>query len=543
MNKNEQTFESMLNESWEDYNVDPESVVESEVIAVDHYNVTLAIFSSVEGFVPLGEFEELPKVGDKVQVIVSALDDGNGNVKVSHTNAVDKLTRERLISGMENKAIFQAKVMEARPAGLLVKIATIDGFLPRSQIDTFPVNPHTLVGTTINVVPLNYDEKKNNVVVSRKEALMQERGGAIEKLVGELKVGDVREGIVKNVLKFGAFVELGGKDCLVHLTDASWNPLEVDPFQFFQVGQRVTGVINKTDHLNRFYMSLRGNDMTPWENIKKNRKIGEVVDATVYKLDDNRNLLVVVDGVLGVVKQANISWGHTKSSELKELAGKQVKAVVTGFDDTPSCELVELSMKECTTNPWKRAAKELVVGREMEVEIKAVTEHNFFVPVAEGVDAIVPSREICWKDPARRLRELSNGMTVKVKLIHVDHENQKVTASLRECEADPFSGLKKGSAVDLTVTGFSRNGDCVFLSVDDTELEAFSTARHATPARAVLAEDFYNIGEKVVGKVINIDAGRVLVNLRDKSMSDILGASQGNSSMKEALLAAQSAKA
>ncbi len=540
MNMNEQTFESMLNESWEDYKVDPEQVVETEVIAVDHYNVTLAIFSSVEGFVPVSEFDSLPKVGDKVQVIVSALDDGEGNVKVSHKLALDKIIREELLTGMSEKRIFTAKVKDVRQAGLMIKIGSIDGFVPRSQVDTNPKAIEGLVGKNISVVPLSYDHKRGNVVASRKEALMVERGGAIEAMEGELNIGDVREGVVKNILNFGVFVELGGRDCLVHLTDAAWNPMEVNPFEMFHVGQRVTGYINKTDHLNRFYMSLRGNDMAPWEAVKKNRKIGEKVNVTVYKLDDSRNLLVIVDGVLGIVEQANISWGHTKSSELKELAGKQVEAVITGFDETKGCELVELSMKQCKANPWEKASKVLVTGREIEVPIKAITEHNFFVSIVAGVDAIVPAREICWKDSARRLRELEVGDMVKVKLIHIDHENQKVTASLRECEEDPFSGLKKGSAVEMTVKRFSRNGDCVYLSVEGSDLEAFSTARHATPTRSVKADEFYDVGDKVVGKVINIDGGRLLVSLKDKSMRDILGKNSNNDSMKNALLSALS---
>ncbi|WP_210498355.1 S1 RNA-binding domain-containing protein [Vibrio crassostreae] len=535
-----QTFESLLDESIGDLEFKPDTIVEAEVISVDRYRATVDAGLPIEAYIPVNEFEERPQVGEMVKVIIDALDDGEGNVEISHEKAVERETREEVHLAIEEKNIISAKVVEVHNAGLLVRVRNIDGFIPKSLVDTVIIDRATLLGQTVSVIPLSFDPKKKNVVVSRKEALIKERGGVMEKLEEEVQIGDIREGIVKNVLKFGAFVDLGGKDCLIHITDASWNPMAVNPFEFFQIGQRVKGLINKTDHLGRLYMSLRDADRSPWEKAKAELEIGAEVEVTSYKVDDRKNLLVVVNDVMGVVPNADISWSHMKSYELINAypTGSKVKAVVTGFKEESGQEAVVLSMKSCGTNPWEEAKDILVEGNTASVTVKAVTEHNVFVNVAKDIDAIIPFKEICWKDPYNAIKGLAAGDNVDVKIINVDMDNRKVTASLKEIVENPFSNLKKGTEVEGVVTGFSRNGDAVMLEIDNkgSKLAGIVSSRHATPNKMVKANEYYTVGDKVSGAVINIDSGKVMVNLRKKEAKP---QKKINNAMREALEQAQ----
>lgn len=536
-----QSFESLLNESLGDLSFKADTIVEAKVVTVDRYRVVVDAGLPIEGYIPVSEFEERPQVGDLVKVIIDALDDGDGNILISHEKAVERETKEMIFNAIEDKEIITAKVVESVRAGLLVRVRTVDGFIPKSHIDTVMVDKDSLVGQQINVIPLSYDAKKKNVVVSRKEALIKERGGVMETLKEEVKIGDVREGIIKNVQKFGAFVDLGGKDCLIHVTDAGWNPMSFNPFEFFHVGQRVTGLINKSDHLGRLYMSLRDADRSPWESAKSSLKVGDKVEVTSYKVDDNKNLLVIVNDVLGMVPSQDISWSHMKSYEMIQAypTGSKIEAVVTGFDETQGQELVLLSMKSCEVNPWEESKDLIKEGNVVNAVVKATTEYSVFATLAKDIDAIIPFKEICWKDSARAIKQLKVGETLDVKIINVDFQGRKITASIKETKANPFANIKKGTEVSGVITGFGRGGDSITLEIDSEgeKLQGIVSARHATPMKMVKANEYYDVGDKVSGIVINIDSGKVIVSLRhkdSKSSKDMV-----NNSMKNALESAK----
>lgn len=540
----ELSFAALLDESWVDHKFDPNQIVEVEVIGVDDKHVTLSIFPTVEGVVATREFAQRPQLNEKVKVIVSALDDGYGSVDVSHTKAIESESRELIKEAIENRTIVEVKIKSSMRAGLITQFNSVEGFLPKSHFIGQHDDP-TLVGQTIKVVPIGTDEGKGNIIVSQKEALILERGGKIEALEGDVKVGDMLEGVVKNIMPFGAFVDLGGRDCLIHVTDMTWNPIDVKPNELLEVGQRVKGLINKADDRGYLFMSLRHSDMTPWNNFKANNKVGDKVQGTVYKVENKKDLLVVVDGILGTIPFREISWNFPKNSELKSYIGKQVEVKITSFDDTEGVEKVNLSLKAAQPNPWEKASDELVQDRIVQAPIKSKTEHNVFVKVAEGVDAIVPFREIDWMNPQRKLNALNVGDVVPVKLINVDHEEQKVTASIKLCDANPYAGLERDKVVEAVITGFTRDGSGVELEItevdgEDKKIKAFSSARYATSMSSMKASEYHEVGDKISARVINIGADKVLLDLRSKSMDFHANSNQKNNSMSQAFAEANS---
>lgn len=536
-----ESFESLLEGSLGDLAFKPDTIVDAVVVAVDRYRVTLDTGLPIEGFVPVSEFDQKPEVGQTVKVIIDALDDGNGNILISHDKAVEREAKELIFSSIESGSVIEAKVVSAARAGMFVKIRNVDGFMPNSHVAVMSANTirEELIGQTVSVVPMSYDPKKKNVVVSRKLAMIKERGGVMEPLEGEVKIGDIREGIVKNVMKYGAFVDLGGVDCLIHVTDAVWNPMAVNPSEFFHIGQRVKGLINKMNHHAKPCMSLRALDRAPWESAKKEIAIGEKVEATVYKVDDNRNLLVIVNGVQGVIPSNEISWGHIKLKDLiaKYPSGSKIEVILTGYEEEYGLEQLVFSLKACDENPWKKAKDLLVEGNKVTATIKSFGESVVFINLAKDIDGIVPFKELCWVNPQQKMSELSVGDKLEVLLINVNFAEYKVTASLKQNEKNPFSGLKKGSDVECEIVKFSKSGDSIFVKVDhdDFSLEGAVSSRHAIPQKVkenVKASEYYNVGDKVTGTVVNIDGGKVMISFRGKRQEKV---KEINNAMKDAL--------
>lgn len=536
-----ESFESLLEGSLGDLAFKPDTIVDAEVVAVDRYRVTLDTGLPIEGFVPVSEFEQKPEVGQIVKVIIDALDDGNGNVLISHDKAVEREAKDLIFSSIESGTPIDAKVVSAARAGMFVRIRNVDGFMPNSHVAVMSANTvrEELIGQTVKVVPMSYDTKKKNVVVSRKLAMIKERGGIMEPLSGEVKIGDIREGVVKAVMKYGAFVDLGGVDCLIHITDAVWNPLSANPSELFHIGQRVKGLINKMNHHAKPCMSLRALERAPWEAAKSNVAIGDKVEATVYKVDDNRNLLVVVNGVQGVIPSNEISWGHIKQKELisKYPSGSKIDVILTGYEEEFGLEQLVFSLKACDENPWEKSKDLLVEGKKVEATIKSFGESVVFINLAKDIDGIIPFKELCWVNPQQKMSELTVGDKLEVLLINVNFEEFKATASLRQNQKNPFNGLKKGSDVECEIVKFSKSGDSIFVNVahENYNLEGAVSSRHAIPQKVkenVKASEYYNVGDKVVGTVVNIDGGKVMISFRGKRQSSH---KEINNAMKDAL--------
>ncbi|CAH7351153.1 conserved hypothetical protein [Vibrio chagasii] len=548
MNNNE-NFAMLLEESSSDFSFKTNVIIKATVIASDRHYVTVDAGLPMEADIPTNEFLDRPEVGDEVSVIVFAFDNGDGQAAISHHSALQIESSELVEAAIADKSIVTAKAVKATRAGLLVKVGALDGFLPNSLIDTVRIEKETLLGKKIDVVPLSIDDKNRNVVVSRKEALITQRGGRIEPLVGELAVGDVREGIIKNILRFGAFVDLGGKDCLIHISDMGWDVTSIDPIRDFEIGQRVKGLINKTDGNGKFFMSLRQSNMEPWIAAKEAINVGDKVTAKIVKIEEDYSLIAIVNGVPAIVPKSEVSWVHKKGYELYQTfpAGKEFEAVVTGFCEDEGTEHVQLSVKQTQHNPWTEAGSTIAEGNTLSVEVKSTSDTHVIVSLTDDISAIVPFREIAWGDCQQAIRDLHTGDEIDVKILSVEPNEHRVVASIRETTENPFAGVRKGRKVECKITGFNRKGNAVFVefSQNDKIIKGFVSARHALPAKSASmnADEYYSIGDKVQGEILAIDGDRIQVNLRNgeqRNLESALG-SKKNNAMFDAMNAAKQA--
>lgn len=549
MNKNE-SFAQLLEESAADFTFKTNEIVKALVLAADRHYVTVDAGLPMEANIPSSEFFERPEKGDEVSVIVFAFDDGTGQAAISHHRALQIESSEMVEEAISDKTAIPAKVTKSTRAGLLVKVGALDGFIPNTLIDTIRIDKETLIGKMVSVVPLSIDEKNRNVVVSRKEALIAERGGRMEAMEGELAVGDVREGVIKNIVRYGAFVDLGGKDCMIHVSDMGWDITKANPAEDLEIGQRVKGLINKVNAKGQFHMSLRHSDMAPWNNAKESLKIGDTVTAKVVKIEDDYSIITVVNGVPAVVAKNEVSWTHMKGYDLfqKYPTGTEFEAQVLGFNETHGEECVQLSIKQTQENPWEQTKDTIAEGNTIAVEVKSVNESHIIVSITDEISALVPFRELSWGDCQQAIRDIHAGDEIDVKILSVEPNEHRVVASIRATQDNPYAGLRKGRPVDCKVTGFNRKGTMVFVEIkqDDKVVKGFVSSRHALPTKSVSmkADEYYSIGDKVTGVVLGMDGDRVQVNLRkqeSKALDAVLGNDQQNNAMFEAMKAAKQA--
>ncbi|MDK9793240.1 S1 RNA-binding domain-containing protein [Vibrio sp. D431a] len=549
--KNTESFAQLLEESAAAFTFKTNEIVKATVLGSDRHYVTVDAGLPMEANIPSGEFFELPRVNDEVSVIVFAFDDGTGQPAISHHRALQIESSELVEDAIVNKSVIQAKVVKSTRAGLLVRVGALDGFIPNTLIDTVRIDKETLIGQMISVVPLSIDEKNRNVVVSRKEALITERGGRIEAMEGELAVGDVREGVIKNIVRYGAFVDLGGKDCMIHVSDMGWDVTKANPAQDLEIGQRVKGLINKVNAKGQFHMSLRHADMKPWEDAKAALTIGQKVSAEVVKIEDDYSIITVVNGVPAVVAKNQVSWTHIKGYDLFQTyaSGTKFEAIVTGFNETHGEECVMLSIKQTKVNPWEEAKDTIAEGKLVTSEVKSVNEGHIIVSITDEISALVPFRELSWGDCQQAIRDIHAGDEIDVVILQVEPDEHRVVASIRATQENPFAGLRKGSTVKGEVTGFNKKGNMVFIDIKqgDKVIKGFVSSRHALPTKSVSmrADEYYSIGDNVKGTVLGMDGDRVQVNLR-KQETQALKAALGcgdsqNNAMLEAMKAAKKA--
>lgn len=515
------TFEQMLAESLQDFKFTPDEIIEAEVLSVNHYFVTVDAGLHVECSVPRSEFLEIPEVGDKVQVIIEAIDDGKGQVLITHEKALERLAKDWVHGAIEEGEITQAKVKEATRAGLLVKVGVLDGFLPNSLIDVVMMDKTTLLNKVINVKIVGIDPQKNNVIVNRKAAIIEERGGVMEKLMGEISIGDVREGIIKNILHFGAFVDLGGVDCMMHVSDMQWDTLGVDPLKDFEIGQRIKGVINKKDDRGRLFMSLKHMDMSPWEKAKEELNVGDEVVCEIYKVEEdysNQSVVVSINGVMGRVSAKEFSWTRFNPKEIKSMftVGEKIKVTVVGFNEEEGKEMVELSIKANQLNPWDKIDAVAMKGSVIQTKVKAITDYAIFIPVTDQIDAIIPLKEIDWNNPNQAIRELVVGQEVDAKIMDVDKKEGKITASLREVKENPLKGLEKGGEVSCTVREYGL-GHEIYVDVDNNGHQVPAIIRDGRISKD--SDEKCSVGAVVEGTISYINSNNVVVSLKRKEVA------------------------
>ena len=496
-------------------------IVKGTIIEIRSKEIMVDIGYKSEGSVPTNEFEDLEeelKVGDQVDVLIIQLEDRDGMVVLSHEQAIFKQNWDNIKAICEEGGRIKGRIKASVKGGLIVNIG-VEAFLPSSQIDVnTPADLDGLVGQAFEFKVVKLNLERQNIVLSRRELLEEERSEQRAKLLGEMVPGDVRKGTVKNLTDFGAFIDLNGLDGLLHVTDMSWGRI-THPSQLLVVGQELEVVvldINKDTE--RVSLGLKQKQENPWENIDDKYPIGQKVSGKVVNLMPYGAFVELEPGVEGLVHVTELSWTKriNKPSEVLK-ADDEIEAVVLGINRDE--QKISLGVRQLDANPWDLAEEKYPVGSKVAGKIRNLTSYGAFMGLEEGLDAMIHVSDISWTRKINHPSEVLNkGMEVEAQVLEVDRENQRISAGMKQLAEDPWETIdnyyKVGDLVKGKVSKLASFGAFVGLEHDIDGLVHIS---QVSEERVDKIKNALKVDEEVNARVIKIDRADRRIGLSIKA--------------------------
>ncbi len=497
-------------------------IVKGTVIEIRQKEVMIDIGYKSEGSVPVNEFEdhdkEELKLGDMVDVQILRLEDRDGMVELSHEQAIFKQNWDNIKTICEEGGHIKGRVKAAVKGGLIVNIG-VEAFLPSSQIDvTTPRDLEPYVGQTYDFKVMKLNLERQNIVLSRRELIEEERSAKRAELLNDMVPGDIRKGTVKNLTDFGAFVDLNGLDGLLHITDMSWGRI-THPSQMLAVGQELEVVvldINKESE--RVSLGLKQKQANPWDKIEEKYPIGSKVAGKVVNLMPYGAFIELEPGVEGLVHVSELSWTKriNKPSEVLK-AGEDIEAVVLGINQDE--QKISLGTRQLESNPWDLAQDKYKVGTKVTGKIRNLTSYGAFMGLEEGLDAMIHVSDISWTRKINHPSEvLKKGLEVEAQVLEVDQENQRISVGIKQLAEDPWDKIddlyKIGDLVKGKVSKLASFGAFVGLEHDIDGLVHIS---QVSEERVEKIKDVLDVGEEVTARVIKIDRADRRIGLSIKA--------------------------
>ncbi len=500
------------------------TVVKGRVIAVENDAVLIDVGLKSEGRVPLKEFavgggEPDLHVGDTVEVYLERMEDKNGEAQLSR----EKARREEAWTLLEKS--FQANdrvtgvIFGRVKGGFTVDLSGAVAFLPGSQVDIRPVRDITpLLGSQQPFQILKMDRSRGNIVVSRRAVLEESRAEQRSELVASLKEGQILNGVVKNITDYGAFVDLGGVDGLLHVTDIAWRRIN-HPSEALNIGQNVkVQVIRFNPETQRISLGMKQLEADPWEGVELKYPAGAKFKGRVTNITDYGAFVELEPGVEGLVHVSEMSWTKKNVHPGKIVSTSQEVEVMV-LDVDPQKRRISLGLKQTLANPWDAFVDEHPIGSELEGEVRNITEFGLFVGLPGDIDGMVHLSDIDWNRAGEdAINNYRKGEVVRVKVLDVDVEKERISLGIKQLEADPFeagmSKLRKGEVVTGTIAGITEGG--VEVSVGDGLL-GFIRKSELSRDRSEQRPDRFAVGEKVDAKVTAIDRATRKVSLSIKA--------------------------
>ena len=507
-----ENFADLLAESFGDGTNIEGSVVRGFVIGVEGDAVIIDVGLKSEGRVPLKELaipgqQAEVSVGDEIEVYVERMEDRNGQAVLSR----DKARREEawgvLEASFEKQERVTGVIFGKVKGGFTVDLAGATAFLPGSQVDIRPVRDlGPLMGTPQPFQILKIDRRRGNIVVSRRAVLEESRAEARSELVANLQEGQVLQGVVKNITDYGAFVDLGGVDGLLHVTDIAWQRIS-HPSEALQIGETVeVQVIRFNAETQRISLGMKQLLSDPWEGAEGKFPIGLKMDGRVTNITDYGAFVELEAGVEGLVHVSEMSWTKKNVHPGKIVStSQQVEVMVLDVD--LSKRRISLGLKQCTTNPWEDLSATYPVGTEIDGEIRNITEFGLFVGLNEDIDGLVHLSDISWETAGEdALDSYSKGDTVKAKVLDIDIDKERISLGIKQLSEDPYAGqvdaYRKGEVVTCNVSAVSENGIDVTIGENMT---GFIRRADLSRDRAEQRADRFAVGEKVDAIVTSVD--------------------------------------
>ena len=521
MNEN---FADLLAESFDESVTIEGSVVRGIIVSVDKDAVIIDVGLKSEGRVPIKEFtppgqEPSITIGDEVEVYVERMEDRNGQAMLSR----EKARREEAWAALELAHDKQERVTGVIfgkvKGGFTVDLDGATAFLPGSQVDIRPVRDlGPLMGTPQPFQILKIDRKRGNIVVSRRAVLEESRAEARSELVSNLQEGQVLSGVVKNITDYGAFVDLGGVDGLLHVTDIAWRRIN-HPSEALQVGQTVeVQVIRFNTETQRISLGMKQLMADPWEAAQANFQIGTKVSGRVTNITDYGAFVELSDGVEGLVHVSEMSWTKKNVHPGKIVSTSQeVEVMVLDIDSVK--RRISLGLKQCSANPWESFQETYTTGTEIEGEVRNITEFGLFVGLTEEIDGLVHLSDISWDVAGdEAIQSYNKGDMVKAKVLEVDVEKERISLGIKQLTEDTvgesLSNIRKGNIVTCTISAVTDGG----LEVEVGEgISGFIRRSDLSRDRAEQRPERFAVGEKVDAQVTNVDASSRKLSLSIKA--------------------------
>lgn len=500
-------------------------IVKGTVIEVRPKEVLVDIGYKSEGTIPANEFIDMKavKLGDVIDVLIEKLEDRDGMVVLSKEKAEFKQNWDRILTICNEGGIVNGKVKAVVKGGLIVNIG-VEAFLPASQIDIMPPkNLMGFVGNNYDFKVVKINQERQNIVLSRRELIEQERTEKRQKLLGEMMPGDIRKGTVKNITDFGAFIDLNGLDGLLHITDMSWGRIG-HPSEILKVGQDLDVVvldINKEKE--RVSLGLKQKLANPWDSIEAKYTVGQKLKGKVVNLVPYGAFVELEPGVEGLVHVTELSWTKRiakPSDVLKQ--DQEVEAVVLGINRDE--QKISLGIRQLETNPWDKAMEKYPPGTRIKGKVRNLTSYGAFVELEEGLDGMIHVSDISWTRKINHPSEvLKKGDEVEAQVLEIDKANQRIAIGMKQIAEDPWSNIDKfykvGDVVTGQVTKLASFGAFVGLAHDIDGLVHIS---QVSEDRVDKIKNVLKAGDSVTARVIKIDKAdrRIGLSIKAATYSD-----------------------
>ena len=492
----EKAYDETLNK------VTEHQVVEGTVISVDKKEVIVNIGYKSDGIIPASEFRYNPdlKVGDKVEVYVENQEDVKGQLVLSHKKARLSKSWERVNAALENEEVIQGYIKCRTKGGMIVDVFGIEAFLPGSQIDVHPIRDYDVfVGKTMEFKVVKINQEFRNVVVSHKALIEQELEPQRKEIIGKLEKGQILEGTVKNITSYGVFVDLGGVDGLIHITDLSWGRVS-DPHEVVTLDQKINVVILDFDEeKKRIALGLKQLTPHPWDALDPNLKVGDHVHGKVVVMADYGAFVEIAPGVEGLIHVSEMSWSqHLRSAQDFMKVGDEVEAVILTLDREE--RKMSLGIKQLKEDPWETIDVKFPVGSKHVAKVRNFTNFGIFVELEEGVDGLIHISDLSWTKKIKHPSEFTTvGATIDVVVLEIDKENRRLSLGHKQLEKNPWDEYENiytpGSVHQGTIVEMMDRGAVVALAEGG---EGFATPKHLTKEDGTQAKKGETLDFKVI---------------------------------------------
>ena len=501
------TYDESLN------TVKDKDVIEGTIISLNKREAVVNIGYKSDGIIPVNEFRYNPeiKVGDVVEVFIENQEDKKGQLILSHKKARASRSWDRVNEALENNEIIKGYIKCRTKGGMIVDVFGIEAFLPGSQIDVKPIRDYDIfVGKTMEFKVVKINQEFKNVVVSHKALIEAELEQQKKDIIAKLEKGQVLEGTVKNITSYGVFIDLGGVDGLIHITDLSWGRVS-HPEEVVALDQKLNVVIlDFDDSKKRIALGLKQLTPHPWESLDANLKVGDKVTGKVVVMADYGAFVEIAAGVEGLIHVSEMSWSqHLRSAQDFMKVGDQIEAVVLTLDREE--RKMSLGIKQLTADPWENIETKYPVGTKCTAKVRNFTNFGVFVEIEEGIDGLIHISDLSWTKKVKHPNEFTSvGADIEVVVLEIDKENRRLSLGHKQLEENPWNAIEQQFAVDTvhngTVAEVTEKGAIVTLAEN---VEGFA------PVKQLVKEDGTTLkaGETAEFKVIDFSKATKRITL------------------------------